>query len=705
MFLPPTLLDAILLFDATSMSTLKLWLTGNRSLQHKLAVGVTEMSLKDVRVLSSSRYPNFLGSLRALRKLSIERAGLMPYYRNIRSHISQLSPTLRKLTLRVSGAHRILDPAAAMLPGDSSTELTNASQSIAGNGGWTFAAAFPHLEALALDPNEHWTKDQFSCLPPSLTSLSSVNPPRGGIGGELSSVLPRQLLSLRVRGRHSTFPSFWANLPPHLTRLSMTFNLIFPDSLDSEVYLTSHPDIYKEIALSLPRSLTEFDGESYRQLVDVSRLPSGLTTLRTSWFSPGYDNPSLNGIRIANAFPQLTTFLAVTLTPHLLLQLPSTVHTINCRYTSPEIKPSHWPASLTNLCMTDTPSNFSTSILPLNGLTALDLGATLDLSEVTLLPRTLLDLSFARGLLSEDVEFPPNLTSFSTLGEGQWLDLEPLSSPIARTDDDDEEDENDFSTPALRATLNGRKVLRCFPYHKLPPTLTYLLLDSIIPASRLKFLPRRLRHLNVDDIFEDSDYHPYDTVEMDAMKEIFAAGSAEGVKESFDCKLLKRTSIAALLPRGLQYLSMWGDAVQSDPDAFGWGMLPPQLETLWCSPNKGLSGTTLLQIPISRMKKLSLSLVAVTDEHIKAIRSIRSLSLTPRESPALTTNVFTYVHSDALHMYSVMHLTGRIAKLIQLQQAHADDEDPSFFFKLLRPDEEVLKLLEPDDQEKLSSAS
>lgn len=680
-FLPPFILDAILRSDSSSISTLQLWLTGNRTLQSKLAAGVTKIDLRDQREYSASQFPILLGSLRALRELTIDKSHTMIYSQKLAQNVRRLPTTLRKLTLRVQNSHNVLFPFTASNSEESAIDHSNTDHTPLSTGNGTFATAFPCLETLELSIQEVWTKGHFDLLPPSITCLLGVKLPKDA-DMRFSSALPRQLLTFEVYGRSTILPSFWPQLPPNLTRIKVNFDTTIPNDADSSIYL--------DTARSLPRSLTEFKGDSYSSFVDIAGLPSSLKTLKTRWLH-GFDPKK--PFPIAQQLPNLQHFSADLLTPQLLQVLPSNVQIIHSRWFDDQIESKHWPSSLTKLNVRDQSPNFSISRLPSNGLTFINMEPfIIDLDDVKYLPRTLLEVIFRVGASVENEEefaLPPNLTKLSAISRddsSKWLQLEPLNVAL-----DDEEDTYDS---AKRALLVGRKVLSCFPYAKLPRSLTYLYLDSLVPASQLKHLPRRLQNLNVDDIFEDADYIPNDASEMEAMAEIFEVGRQEGIEESFNWKSLSTTSIPTLLPRTLRYLSIWADAA-GQSHSFDWKLIPPQTEHIWCKPAKGIPGRFLPHLPLKHLKYVNIAVTDAMNNHIIPLKDVRSVHLTFRDSPDLTSQVLlTHLPASSFYMYSVPHLRGQLAELHRLMKAHASDEDPSFFLRLLRPDQGIIELLE-----------
>ena len=170
--LPQSIFDAIL-DEEMSPCVIKLWISGDRLMQHKIATGITQIKLVDYRWLTSSRFPKFIENLRSLRELTIDREGnTMPYYLSIYKHVQKLPPTLRKLKIRVKNSFHIICPPT---PANTTYSLSAAQNYTIGDLAhpeWTFETAFPRLETLALQSEKHWEFRHLSLLPTSLTSLS-----------------------------------------------------------------------------------------------------------------------------------------------------------------------------------------------------------------------------------------------------------------------------------------------------------------------------------------------------------------------------------------------------------------------------------------------------------------------------------------------------------------------------------------------------
>lgn len=676
--LPQTLLDAILGSDM-SPSVIKLWLSGDRLLQYKLSTGVTKMKLMDHVALTTSRFPKMIESLRALRELHISRLNsAMPYYRDLGKHVQHLPSTLKKLRLAVKNSISVI----SSLPPSNAREIASIAPNtkedlLQASIVWTFASAFPHLETLELDSDNPFDAGDFALLPPSLTKLTISSVPSDA-NEHYSSQIPRQLLQFKVESDASLATSFWAHLPPHLTNLS----------IDNR----SNEPLPAEILSQLPQSLTTLNGLPPGPYLP-SMLPSSLTRFNTDMLSKfEYASPTEIG-DFGRHFSNLM-WLKTTrpIDPSFLLALPSTVQTIDAdTVVSNDTQTWRWPASLTTLRVETTPGPFSPSCLASTSLTALKLpsGFVFDLNMVKILPRTLLYLRAYDGIpRTQNIEFPPHLTSLileaSTFPFVNWIELSTsnmayqLGSNLSAQD---------------RAGLNGQRVSSCFPYHALPPSLTNLTLESLLPASQLKFLPRRLKTLNVDDIFEDADFDPADTVEMDAMQSIFEVGQQEEIRESFDWTQLKRSTIGALLPRTLNSISIWADAMSDRTD---WSLIPPQLTEISILPAAGINGAWLPKMPFKHVTSLFIRLQQLTDDHFIGFpKRLDASKVYIVDRSDLTLDCLLHISPLFLCPSKPSKFLTQSSNLLTKLYEHNDDEDPSLFLKLCRPDKDTLNTI-PD---------
>lgn len=243
-----------------------------------------------------------------------------------------------------------------------------------------------------------------------------------------------------------------------------------------------------------------------------------------------------------------------------------------------------------------------------------------------------------------------------------------------------------------RISLQGRKVLQCFPFHRLPESLTDLSANLLLPASQLKCLPRRLQHLHIDDIFEDADYDAESKPEMEAMRSIFEVGSREGVRERFDWTLLNRTSMALQLPRTLIDLSVWADTMV---DRVDWRHLPPNMRNLWLGSTKGITASCIADFPTERANYLRLPLTDIQDEHLKALPRNVDMRIELKNATQLTPKAALFFPPGVVPIgdpFKDRKIEWMYEKLNEERAKHAEDDDPALFLKLISWDESVLDM-------------
>ena len=635
--LPQSIIDSIL--DAEmSACVIKLWICGDRSMQHKISTGVTTIKLVDRREFTLSRFPKFIEELHVLRELTIDRAGqTMPYYRNIPQHIQQLPPTLKKLIIRVTNSHRIIAPPtltdASILPLSTQIPAINGLNHLQ----WTLAGAFSQLETLELHFAEKWDYRALTLLPQSLTSLTMIESPKYAsqdrspsepVDKTFSSSLPRNLLDLHITPQYATFTScFWTHLPPHLTKITAC---------------TKNTTETGSVSSLLPRSLTHIKA-NFKSL-DLTGLPPNLNNLSFHWIKPS---------DLEQLPPLSQIFSLGSLTPQILGLLPSSIHTIEAYSIMDGISTDEWPASLTTLSL-NAPINDNMLLqLPSTGITKLSLStiSSIYTSCITLLPRSLQHIEFAgrtlRGYDAADLVYPPGLTFLS------------------------------IST--VRDYEAG-----CFDIRNIPASLTHLKVSVGILASQLTMLPPRLKHFEARTL-RVPGFDCSSKIEIEAMRLNFANGAAQGIEEAFDSNQLDRASIFALLPRTLTHLHV--GRTDMDCDTLGWRMVPPLLENLTCKSSEGLP-VIFLDIMPKTLHSIDLNLRSVENHHLQLLpRYFRTLKLKCLDSPTLTMMALQYAPAACgLHLNDM-----RFHSFHRALHERSNDEDPSFFLQLLSPTKKFLK--------------
>ena len=670
--LPQNLIDTIMDFDM-SPSVIKLWISGDRMMQHKISTGVTKIKLIDRRLVTSGRFPKFITELRSLRYLTIDRDGYaMPYYRDIPKLIRCLPSTLKKLKILVKDSVLCIYPPTPKGTSGSSSHSLVYVASVTTLHDWTFARAFPQLETLELDFNRRdypkhrsWDHGDFSLLPPSLTSLTIPPGPFHDIDEAFASSMPRQLQVLKIRLTPFLSASAWSQLPPHLTRLDMALD---PKSFWHIGHLTS---------------LTHLEPGFGVQNLELADLPHGLTSLDTTWFDSFDDNAHL-----LKNFTNLKHIKFHKPSPEQMRFVPPSVHSFRQVHHSA----SHggfadlWPPSLTKLYAGSYGNDYPPSHFPSKGLVSLDLSRIIGSTTLATFPHTLRSLNLQSLSIPDNQEliFPPHLTSLTWYKGDFQLEVTDESTGVLCNLTDRE----------LLASLNGKKAFRCFSFLKLPRSLLYLRFYSIIPASQLKHLPPRLKQLTARDIFVDVDFVPDDALEMSAMQAVFKIGADEGIwsdceSACFDWTQLKRASIATLLPRTLTGIQLDGDAFNaSKPE---WSMIPPHLTDFIYKPIAGIPAHFLGEIPMKRMKVLRIIVDGAEEQHLKLIpRYIHEARIQIINSPNLPITALKCIPATFLDFSLGHYLQGATNKLLELQRTHIDDDNPSYYLRLLQPDDDIL---------------
>lgn len=615
--LTPDLLDRILAFGCVSYASLPLWLCGSKALQRTLASGVTKVVLVNTRPLSICRVPRYLEELPHLRELKVHRkSGHVLYPLEASKTIQRLNPGLQSLRLDFAGSHQVL----AEQPHDQSHGSTEQQ--------WTLKSAFPLLHTLELLSKRDWTVTELESLPPHLTSLSTGCPDDQDKYKVFMRALPHSLVELFLPESPYLPMKELLELVPHQSWQVLAVNR----SAEPSVYWNTHNE--PEEPYTLPPTLTTTDGFETPlnpSVAFVNALPSSLTTYS-----------KLTAHLLSHSFGHLTSLTSLGLSghsaPHMdaatIRTLPPCLKKVSMVAQLENLSMADWPRDLVHLKLTVTERHFPVEILP-PGLTYLYVQmkrATVPMRSIALLPRTLTYLHLDCTEMTEKVDFPPNLRTLNLLYGGilkepKWVDIEPFDSFIAHRRP------FDISDPLHILEMPVRpKVTTCFPFHKLPKSITSLQLPCMIPASQLKHLPPRLKRLSVTDILEDADFDSTSAENVVCMHEVFCIGrtDAEGVDKSwFDLspEASLEASPASLLPRSLTSLDFFSGCFAASVD---WCRIPPSLTKLRLGvpfvPCHPISMDFLFTAPLSELIKLSLTAKAFTDAHVKALpRKLRVL--------------------------------------------------------------------------------
>lgn len=725
--IPPEILDSILSIGL-SQGTLNLWLSGDRALQRHLAQSVTSVHLHNSLKFSMDRLPLFLLKLRKLRRLTVDRELRALFeVKNAATFVRKLPPTLTELRLLFrNSAAAVAEDADVHTPwlfadeeelASDVSELSIVEESEAKpqrSGQWRLADAFPNLSVLAVD--DHTVGFDLSTLPPLLTDLTITVPPPGHDWVHFHKSLPRQLLRLELlRGSPESVvsPLHWRFLPPSLHTFISKASA-FNDSYSLEEGL--------DMVRQLPRSLThlETDYPIIRSSEQLAALPPGLTYIDEIF------EGSFPADEMAKAMPLLKRLDLNAITPDLttpayIRSLPANLTELDICANLEGIASKDWPKTLTKLVFAYDTQNLQVDALPLS-LTHLQIRKPLAMkpADMSRISQSLTDLSCYIPDMAETelALFPPRLTSLYIICNKGYITMERSMIEFEYTEFMKEdftvppeflsETDNvarmpfDPHTPYLRQFLAGERYTKCFPFEALPPTLTAFLSSAIVPFSKIKDLPRRLRRLHIGTFFRDAAYDSQDAETMAAMRDIMHDGLKEGVLERFDSSQLQRATPSALLPRTLTDLSTDLSVGHLPGD---WLHMPPNMIEicLHALEHERLDTASLHEISKQALKDLWLDVESLSDEDCKVLpKTLTHANLRSADLSHLTDRGALYTPPNADILVAKLQAPKfRQAedKRTHLLNSHLHNEDDSTFRKLYKAHENVefcLKLLGAD---------
>ena len=556
---------------------LNLWLTGNKLLQLKIVLGVTKAKFKNVKEFAFARMPSFIQELTHLRSLTVCRTDYCLLYPNSTGPIVYSLPqSLVTLKLQFGGSTRLLFPNHANTTSTPS-ELVH----------WSIKSAFPVLETLCHCPYSDgigWNPSMFSELPSTLTRLQPIYQRQEDIFKSLMEAIPSSIRVLEV---------IQPPVDPHSFLSRMTDKPLTTLICNNYPLEISGPQLIQ----LLPRSLTYIGGdenllaECFSQ-GDVSAFPTSLTKIKGMQTDPEmvfrFDHfTQLTAIkRIGPSDTPSFTFDAAS-----VKRLPPTLRTLHMTGDIRKISKTDWPPHLTELKVSTTASlkddDRAFDTLPLlTTFELIDIYPT-PIKMISALPKTLTSLKLVCRHLSDVLEFPPNLKHLSlSPSYREWIANSPHASSILH-----------------------------FPLHLLPRSLETFACSFSILASQLVHMPPRLTTLCVAKLIVDADFNPNDPQLVARTLELVRIGVEHGIPNVMDPNLsdCTSTSVASLLPRTLTVLTVWSSG--SLCRDFDWSRLPPHLGELIMTNGACLVPAALFfQAPLSRLTKLFLPLVEITDE-------------------------------------------------------------------------------------------
>ena len=665
--IPNDVLDQILSSEKSSMAALGLWLTGDKLMQHRIARSVSVVTFQDQQEFSTSRFPKFIENLTVLKSLTII-GGPHPLlsYRLVWKSLRHLPQSLKKLVLRYPGSSDLL----VLHPLEEGALLASRLSSATH---WTMKTAFPELTTLEVHGIEdlsrvkvsEWT-EHMRHLPSSLTDFTAA--PFIGTS-EIGQLLPRQLQSLSLPFLRPS-AKFFEHLPPHLTRLCGQLDMYYQNTDQGDTTLKS-----------LPRTLTEAECRFEVTPDRLQLLPRGLTTLHVPYYENNLD------FDLGGTFPLLKEIQMQICSKATIRSMPDTVKSLSLAMQDIEIQ-AFWPRNLTRLTLEGMHQTISARALPPQLLHLVLSLVKLDTEDISNLPRSLLTLRMPLDNAMKEFEFPPRLTHLTinspVFGRVNWIEVErtPAADPGGQP-------ETIVVKPKTAASLNGAVVKTCFPFEKIPLSVTELVFSTIIPATKLKYLPLGLKLLDMTDIFEDGLFEPESAVEVARVRENMEYGRREGICDFLGCHQLMHASIATLLPRGLTILTTRGDAMFQRLD---FKHLPPILERITFNPRTPIPGNLFFEMPMKHLRWMSISLDSVIDEHFKALpRAMETCYITLYSGSQLTPMVAIYMPPSVV-CHTRVPVDACAARLRTKRLAHCGDDDPTILKSLLTMDNEVLEL-------------
>lgn len=630
---PSEILGHILSFSGLCAMPLPLWLCGCKALQQKLSSSVRSLELESQESTLPVRLPSFIGSLRALLSLSIDRSDFPLHLEEEAAHtIRMLNPSLKVLKLQVSNWKEILLATAPTSPltaeADSKSAFSDPSRSSIRESAFKRFQSLTELELSKTgDAEVSWIKD----LPPTLTSLTCGFQSQETPVEQVIAALPRSLAFVGVYSKPNlggSVPSFiGAALGNFSSDWPLTNHLSLCPSVNTLRWIgeSAALNCSEEMLTNLPPNITRFIGAACFRLSVKGRQY--------------YSDVAMNvGILPDNVIKQMSLLETYNMRyTHWdrasIRQLPRySLKQLGCVIDWTDIQADDWPPSLKTLMAAASPmKNRQTTALPIAfppSLTELTLVEPFDSSLFALMPRTLRCLALQTEKFNftdlKDISFPPFLTDLSLHGCVTLIFKDRSNSSKTELGDHS-------SVATSLATLNHPnhvsapqqlqpkqsslppqnpqvlEIFASFPFHSLPAGLVLLAISrSQVPFSMVQYLPPCL-HTLWCMLIQDADFNPEDPTLIKRVRVLAEEGRKMGVFDGDfyrDSSLpspppITRATIPALLPRTLTSLVLFSEPLEGLKD------LPTRLKDLCLKTYQPAHPSFLYHIPHQRMTSLN----------------------------------------------------------------------------------------------------
>lgn len=608
--LPSSVIGRILSFEDVSYASILLWQCGSKSLQRKLAQGVTHVVLEDQKGRTLILLPKCLSELSSLRYLQMILPRCSLKMDEAVDILLNLSSSLECLILDIYesiGLWSRLALRAPYIPEDPCSSVFHSKFNVF----FDRITLFPRLHTIDFDLHSNYAPASLKALPSTLTSLSFALNFGESQHPFLFKSLPSSLERLTLASDSNVNFNFFSVLPPCLTDLDISHVVI---SFDLQV------SDYE----ALPRSLTSLVlpfsvpwNSSY-----INALPPRLTSLNSILIE--YDSPDEAPPPLSASLTSIELFSNVEYESYIKF-LPRGLLTLDTQavYGEPamdltRIRKEDWPPHLTDFSLSNSikPARINTPPLFVLNLPS----SLVHLKLYTLQP---VDLT---------------LSSFPLL---QTLDVSLMAEYIHKPFDDFPPHLQTLSI-IISSNNNHHAPSEAFPLvsRPLPPTIKHLYFSATYKYFfPIRFLPPFLTTLSMPwprSCLRDAALHS-----ENATLSISTSNRSHDARTASDCE----KSYFECLPRSTVDLSL---SLSSDA-AFApqeWALLPPALRSLHVhNIHDDLGGhfvDFLPWIPMQHMRVLDVGLaIHLNDGMIRALgRRLRSVCLRYASCTSLTPAAF-----------------------------------------------------------------